>query len=50
MKLPRQRPVGQIAARAGASTSALSYACLAGVTAAATLAWLSQDERDQHLG
>ena len=38
MKLLRQRSVGPIAARAGASTPAVRYACLAGVTAAATLA------------
>ncbi len=33
--------ISPIAARAGATTAGLMYACLAGVTAAATLAWLS---------
>lgn len=32
--------ISPIAARAGASTAGMMYACLAGVTAAATLAWL----------
>ncbi len=33
--------ISPIATRAGATTAAMIYACLAGVTAAATLAWLS---------
>jgi fucose permease len=33
--------ISPIAARLGASTAAMMYACLAGVTVAATLAWLS---------
>ena len=33
--------ISPLAARAGLSTAGLLYACLAGVTAAATLAWLS---------
>jgi fucose permease len=33
--------ISPIAARAGATTAAMMYACLAGVTAATTLAWLS---------
>ncbi len=33
--------ISPIATRAGATTAGLMYACLAGVTAAATLAWLS---------
>jgi fucose permease len=33
--------ISPVAARAGASTAGMMYACLAGVTAAATLAWLS---------
>jgi fucose permease len=32
--------ISPLAARLGASTAAMMYACLAGVTAAATLAWL----------
>ena len=32
--------ISPLAARAGATTAAMMYACLAGVTAAATLAWL----------
>jgi fucose permease len=33
--------ISPFAARAGLSTASLIYACLAGVTAAATLAWLA---------
>ncbi len=33
--------ISPVAARAGVTTTGLMYACLAGVTAAATLAWLS---------
>jgi hypothetical protein len=34
--------ISPIAARAGATTARMMYACLVGVTAAAALAWLSQ--------
>ncbi len=37
--------ISPLAARAGATTAAMMYACLAGVTAAATLAWLLPSAR-----